>query len=78
MLRSLQYTCGTSAGVENDQWQILYSGSENGIDYYKMVNRKSKLCLNVPNASTSPGVGLVQYACGAARFNDIFTWYLPV
>lgn len=70
----IQYTCASGT---NDQWQQVYSGSENGMDYYKFINRKSGKCLNVTGNSQSIGADLIQYTCGSPQFADVFTWYAP-
>jgi hypothetical protein len=72
----IQYTCSSTA--TNDQWQLFYSGSQDGRDYYKLRNRKSLKCMNVQGASTVIGADIIQYTCGSTRFNDVFTWYSPL
>ncbi|WP_436533283.1 ThuA domain-containing protein [Actinoplanes sp. HUAS TT8] len=49
----------TYGGGNNQQWQPV---AESG-GYYHLVNRNSGKCLDVPAASTSDSVQLVQYTC---------------
>jgi len=49
----------TYSGGTNQQWQPVAEGS----GYYHFVNRNSGKCLDVPSASTTDGVQLVQYTC---------------
>ncbi|MEV0216537.1 RICIN domain-containing protein [Micromonospora sp. NPDC050695] len=47
------------SGGNNQQWR---AESEGG-GYYRLVNRNSGKCLDVPGASTADSVQLIQYAC---------------
>jgi len=49
----------TYGGGNNQQWTAVAEGS----GYYHFVNRNSGKCLDVPAASTSDSVQLVQYTC---------------
>jgi hypothetical protein len=49
----------TYSGGANQQWQPIPEGG----GYYHFVNRNSGKCLDVPAASQSDSVQLVQYAC---------------
>ncbi|WP_380827688.1 RICIN domain-containing protein [Sphaerisporangium rhizosphaerae] len=49
----------TYSGGNNQQWQPVSEGG----GYYRFVNRNSGKCLDVPAASTTDSVQLVQYAC---------------
>ena len=46
-------------GGNNQQWR---AESEGG-GYYRLVNRSSGKCLDVPGASTADSVQLIQYTC---------------
>lgn len=69
------YTCGVKR--HNDQWYAdqRYRDSESGQDYYYLVNRRSKRCLNVRGASQDTGADLIQWKCGNSSDNDEFTWW---
>ncbi|HET6482945.1 MAG TPA: ThuA domain-containing protein [Actinoplanes sp.] len=49
-------------GGNNQQWQPVSEGS----GYYHFLNRNSGKCLDVPGASQSDGVQLVQYSCNGS------------
>lgn len=57
----------TYGGGLNQQWRAV----DDGAGAFRLVNRNSGKCLDVPAASTSDGVQLVQYTCNgtaAQRF----------
>ncbi|MGC4854891.1 RICIN domain-containing protein [Micromonospora sp. DT4] len=47
------------SGGTNQQWRAESAGG----GYYRLVNRSSGKCLDVPGASTADSVQLIQYAC---------------
>ncbi|WP_244298395.1 RICIN domain-containing protein [Micromonospora cremea] len=47
------------SGGNNQQWRAEPEGG----GYYRLVNRNSGKCLDVPGASTADSVQLVQYTC---------------
>jgi hypothetical protein len=69
----IQYLCGDPH--LNDQWLPVKGTTRDGLDYYKLVNRHSHLCLNVQSASDSAGADLIQYKCDSNSHNDWFTWF---
>ncbi|MER5228282.1 RICIN domain-containing protein [Streptomyces flaveus] len=68
----IQYTCSYSAS--NNLWHLDKVTNVGGLDWYRIRNQRSDKCLNVPQASTAFDINLIQYTCGAARRNDLFTW----
>jgi hypothetical protein len=63
--------CGTAL---NDYWGLVKVKSSGGHDYYNLVNRRSKLCLNIKGASSADGAELIQYKCDSSAWNEWFTW----
>jgi hypothetical protein len=68
----IQYTCSTTAA--NNLWRLDRVTNVGGLDWYRIRSVSSNKCLNVPDNSTTIGVNLIQYACGASRGNDLFSW----
>jgi hypothetical protein len=70
----IQYPCG--AVNQNDQWQPIGRVTvDDGLDYCKLKNRHSHMCLNVQSASRVAGADLIQYPCDTVHGNDWFTWF---
>lgn len=70
----IQYTCGSSSSL-NDQWYTQLRDTD-AVDWYRIRNRKSGMCLNVKGSGPWPsGTDFIQYPCSDYGSNDVFTWH---
>jgi parallel beta-helix repeat protein len=56
---------GLPGALGNDQWQLVPTDS----GFYRIMNQKSRLAMNVSGASLSPGAVVIQYPFGSGK-ND--------
>jgi ricin-type beta-trefoil lectin protein len=65
--RVVQMPCRDSGGSQ--LWRRTWFAKNNGWNYWRLQNVRSKLCLDVPEESTEWGQYLWQYTChqGAAQ-----------
>jgi hypothetical protein len=73
--RIQQYSCGTRSTVLNDQWRPEFVARLGGRDYYRLVSRRSNLCLRL--SSSAPGSQLIQEECYDVLNRHLWTWYRP-
>lgn len=59
--RIVQNTCRDSNGSQ--LWRRMYFTTDNGWDYMRLANVRSRLCLDIPNESRELGEQLWQYPC---------------
>jgi Ricin-type beta-trefoil lectin domain len=59
--RVQQYHC---TGVDEQQWTAVYVESQNALNYYYLVSKRSGKCMTVgDNASNQNGAQIIQYEC---------------
>jgi hypothetical protein len=59
--RVQQYHC---TGVDEQQWTAVYVESQNALNYYYLVSKRSGKCMTVgDNASNKNGAQIIQYEC---------------
>jgi Ricin-type beta-trefoil lectin domain-like len=66
-----QYTC--VFGARYQFWHLDHVFEIGNLDYYRIRNDQSDMCLNIANGSVANGAVVVQFACGEYN-NEYFTF----
>jgi hypothetical protein len=70
----IQFRC-EGAGTNADWFpQYVTEDQDTGEDFYRLINRHSRRCLTVQNASSNNGARLLQYDCFPPQGNNLWTW----
>lgn len=71
-----QFDCDFSITGDNQVWNFEPVSTVQGVTFYKIVNGKSGLCLDLPNyGSNPPGTPVSVYACAANQSLDNQEWF---
>ncbi|MFF1482931.1 RICIN domain-containing protein [Streptomyces sp. NPDC058301] len=61
----IQWTC--VPGAVEQLWYFDGPWYVNGVDFYRIINWNSGMCLADPASSTNAGVQMIQYGCGSGH-----------